>query len=398
MIAAVWEWTFWLSVFGVAYIFAGYPLLVFVLARSRPLITAKQRSEQPVSVVIVAYNEAARLPNKIDSVLASDDAHLICEVLVASDGSTDETAAVVAATSDSRVKLLAFEDRRGKPSVLNDVIPQCQSNIVVLTDSRQELDRRAIAELAANFADANVGAVSGELVLKTDGNTTTAAHGIGVYWRYEKFIRKHEGRFRSVPGATGALYAIRRSLFAPIPKSTILDDVVIPMQIVTAGFRCLFEPAAIAYDLPSASTSQESIRKRRTIAGAAQLVVNQPSWLLPWRNPIWFEFVSHKLARLVSPLLLLLAAVANIALIQQPLFGQTRFGQPFLGHALYGSLLSVHVAFYLAALAGWAFQRNGCRSRLFAAPLLFVTLNATTVAALWDATRGRFRATWQRTA
>lgn len=380
---AVWQFVFWLSILGVAYIFVGYPLVMFALARWRPLRTSKQRNESPVSVVIVAYNEAARLPKKIASVLASDDTHLIHEVLVASDGSTDNTGDVVAALNDPRVRVVSFTERRGKPSVLNDVVPNCRSEIVVLTDARQELDRHAIAELAANFADATVGAVSGELIFKSEGDTTTASRGIGLYWRYEKFLRQHEGRFRSVPGATGALYAIRRSLFRPIPASTILDDVVIPMQVVSAGYRCLFDSAAVAYDLPSASTSQESVRKRRTIAGAAQLVINQPTCLLPWRNPIWFEFVSHKLARLVAPLLLLVAAVANVALARQP---------------IYGVLLSMHIAFYLSALAGWAFQRAGRRSSLFGAPLMFVTLNATTVAALWDALRGRFRATWQRAA
>ena len=380
---AIWQLTFWFSIIGVAYIFVGYPVLVFVMSRCRPLRTQKKVNTSPISVVIVAFNEATRLPQKIASVLGSDDAHLIQEILVASDGSTDNTAEVIASLNEPRVKLLAFAERRGKPSVLNEAIPQCENELIVLTDARQDLDRRAIAELAANFADETVGVVSGELVFKAAGNTTTAAHGIGIYWKYEKFIRTHEGRFRSVPGATGALYALRRSLFRPIPPQTILDDVVIPMQAIAAGTRCLFEPAAIAYDLPSDSTSKESIRKRRTIAGAAQLMVNHPGWLLPWRNPIWLEFVSHKLARLVSPVLLGVAMIANVRLSTNP---------------IYGVLLTLHVTFYLSALAGWLFQRAGQRSVLFGAQLMFVALNLTTIAALCDAFRGRFRATWQRTA
>lgn len=379
---AVWQLIFWLSILGVAYIFVGYPLLVFALSRLRPLRTRKLANLKPVSVVIVGYNEAARLPAKIASVLASDDAHLIDEILVASDGSTDDTAVNIAAINDPRVRLIEFSERRGKPSVLNDVVPQCRSEIVVLMDARQELDRRAIAELAANFADESVGVVSGELVFRAEGDTTTVSHGVGVYWRYEKFIRKCEGRFRSVPGATGALYALRRSLFRPIPAQTILDDVVIPLQAVTAGYRCLFESAAIAFDHPSDSTVKEGIRKRRTVAGAAQLIVNHAEWLLPWRNPIWFEFVSHKLARLISPLLLLVAGVSNVWLARHP---------------AYALLLTWHIAFYASAIVGWLFQRAGRRSSLFGTQLMFVALNVTTVAALWDALRGRFRATWQRT-
>lgn len=378
----VWKLVFWLSILGVGYIFVGYPLLVFALSRLRPLQTRKATHLEPVSVVVVGFNEAARLPEKIASVLASDDNHLIRELIVASDGSTDNTAAVIATLNDPRVRLIAFPERRGKPSALNEVIPQCLSEIVVLMDARQELDKAAIRELSANFADATVGVVSGELVFRSEGDITTVSKGIGIYWRYEKFIRKCEGRFRSVPGATGALYALRRSLFQSIPPQTILDDVVIPMQAVTAGYRCLFEPAAIAFDHASDSTTKESIRKRRTVAGAAQMIVNHPAWLLPWRNPIWFEFVSHKLARLVSPLLLIVAAVANLRLANQP---------------LYAVLLMWHVAFYASAVIGWWFQRAGRRSVLFGAQLMFVALNATTVVALWDALRGRFRATWQRT-
>lgn len=378
---AFWQLIFWLSILGVAYIFVGYPLLVFALSRLRPMRTRKSPNTKPLSVVIVGFNEAARLPGKIASVLACEDAHLLRELIVASDGSTDDTAAVIFALNNPRVRLVAFPERRGKPSVLNAVIPQCQSDIVVLMDARQEVDHAAISELAANFADESVGVVSGELVFRTKGEGSTVARGIGIYWRYEKFIRKCEGRFRSVPGATGALYALRRSLFQPIPAQTLLDDVVIPMQAVTAGYRCLFEPMAIAWDQPSDSTKKESIRKRRTIAGAAQLIVNHSAWLLPWRNPIWFEFVSHKLARLLSPALLLAAATANILLASHP---------------AYAVLLTWHAVFYASAMIGWWFQRAGRRSVLFGAQLMFVTLNATTVAALWDAVRGRFRATWQR--
>jgi cellulose synthase/poly-beta-1,6-N-acetylglucosamine synthase-like glycosyltransferase len=378
---AVWQIIFWLSMLGIAYIFVGYPLLVCALSRLRPLQTTKTANAEAISVVLVGYNEAARLPAKIANILASDDVHLIRKLIIASDGSTDDTAIVIANLNDSRVRLVEFSERRGKPSVLNEVIPQCLSDIVVLMDARQELDRRAIAELAAHFTDKSVGVVSGELVFRSEGDTTTVSKGIGIYWRYEKLIRKCEGRFRSVPGATGALYALRRSLFRPIPSQTILDDVVIPMQAVTAGYRCLFEPAAIAFDHASDSTTKESIRKRRTVAGAAQLIVNHPDWLLPWRNPIWFEFVSHKLARLFSPVLLLVAAAANLWLASHP---------------IYAVLLMWHVAFYASALVGWWFQKAGRRSVLFGAQLMFVALNATTVVALWDALRGRFRATWQR--
>ncbi|MCA9077676.1 MAG: glycosyltransferase [Planctomycetaceae bacterium] len=358
-------------------------MLLWAMARLRRVQIRKEPWNRPISIVIVGHNEAHRLPAKLDSLFQSDSSSLIAEVLIGSDGSDDHTAEVIAAYPDDRVRLLAFEERRGKPAVLNDVVPECGSDIVVLTDARQELDPAALMKITAAFADERIGVVSGELMFRPSDGATTAAQGMGAYWKYEKLIRQCESRFRSVPGATGALYAIRRELFRAVPVNTLLDDVVIPMQAIEAGYRCLLETGAIAWDEPSQLASQESVRKRRTIAGCAQLIINQPRWLLPWRNPIWWEFVSHKLARLMSPLLLVIALISNVLL---------------LGSVLFNMALLAQVTFYVCALIGWWYRGTGRISRSLGLPLMFLTLNVTTVAALWDAVRGRFTATWQRTA
>lgn len=383
------EWTFWLSLAGVGYLYAGYPLTVWLLARvcGRPVRHGEWAGR--ISIVLAACNEARRLPAKLDSLFASDAANRIHEVLIGSDGSDDDTPQVVAACPDPRVRLIPFTERRGKAAVLNDLVPLCQADVVVLTDARQPLDPAALSRLTAGFADPSVGVVSGELMFRTSESDTVAARGMGAYWTYEKFIRKSESRFRGVPGATGALYALRRELFRPIPEDTLLDDVVIPMQAVEQGRRCLLEPGAIAWDVPSQSTVQESIRKRRTIAGAAQLIVRQPRWLLPWRNPLWWEYVSHKLARLASPLLLVLLLGTNVLLVA---------GQAGLAPEVYQTLLGAQGVLYLAALCGWGLARLGRRAPLLGTALMFVALNVTTVLALWDALRGRFRAAWQRAA
>lgn len=383
------EWTFWLSLAGVGYIYAGYPLAVWTLGRLKDRSPCRGEWTGPLSIVVAACNEAHRLPAKLDSLFASDAADRIREVLIGSDGSDDDTPRVVASYPDRRVRLFSFTRRRGKAAVLNDLVPQCQSDVVVLTDARQLLEPTALSRLTANFADPSVGVVSGELMFRTSQTDTAAARGMGAYWTYEKIIRKSESRFRGVPGATGALYAIRRELFRPIPEETLLDDVVIPMQAVEQGARCLLEPGAIAWDVPSQSTAQESIRKRRTIAGAAQLIVRQPRWLLPWRNPLWWEYVSHKLARLASPLLLVVLLATNALLLAS---------ETGLPPVVYVALLAAQAVLYLAALTGWGLSRLGHRAPLVGTALMFVALNLTTVLALWDAVRGRFRAAWQRAA
>lgn len=375
---------FWFSLASAAYIYVGYPLIVWLRARMTkrlPRIDSDRR--QTVSIVIVAHNEATTLPAKVDSLLASNQSERIREILIGLDGSTDNTAEVLATCADSRVKVTSFATRRGKPSVLNDLVPTCQSEVVLLADARQIFDQDCVRQLLTHFADETVGVVSGELVLRSDPTQSAAAAGIGFYWRYEKFIRRCESQGRGVPGATGACYAIRKSLFRTIPPATILDDVAIPMQAVVSGYRCLFEPGALVFDTPSKTTRQESIRKRRTIAGAAQLVRLFPQWLIPWRNPLWFEYVSHKLLRLCSPLVMLLAILANLSLLEIP---------------AYRVLLVAQIGFYAAALIGWCYQLSGRGSRLFGPPLMFVTLNLTTAVALWDALLSKYRVTWQKTA
>jgi biofilm PGA synthesis N-glycosyltransferase PgaC len=372
---------FWSCVAGLTYLYVGYPAAIWALSRRARTTMEKSDTPLQVSVVIVAYNEAARLARKLDNLLSLVGEERIVEIIVGSDGSTDDSAEVVRRCPDSRVTFVPFPLRRGKPAVLNDLIPQCRGDVILLSDCRQVFDSMLLARLLENFADPRVGVVSGELVLCSSPEETTAAHGIGLYWKYEKFIRKCESRYRGVPGATGACYAIRRSHFKPIQEQIILDDVAIPMQATIQGYRCLLEPAAIAYDEPSKSPRQEAIRKRRTIAGAAQLVRVYPEWLNPRRNPIWFEYVSHKVLRLASPALLAGAVVSNAWLLET---------------SMYRVLFLLQGTLYLAAIAGGICQTCGRRSVLFGPPLMFVALNVTTVLALWDALRSKYQVTWRR--
>ena len=223
-------WLFWLSLSGLVYIYLGYPLCmrimakVYPLQRQKTLPTEATNPAHQVSIVIASYNDAAQLEAKLRDLLASPQSQWIGEILIGSDGSTDNTSQVLAALNDSRIQLFSFTNRRGKPAVLNNLVPRCICPIVVLCDARQLLSSDAIPELVANFADPRVGVVSGELMFRQQADPTTATRGISAYWRYEKLIRKAEARFRSVPGATGALYAIRKPLFKPIPETTLLDE------------------------------------------------------------------------------------------------------------------------------------------------------------------------------
>lgn len=311
---------FWVSALGFLYTYAGYPLLIGLLARVFPRPVRKAPNELTISVVMSVYNDAPRLAEKLRNILSCEGAERIREILVGSDGSTDDPAGAAAEVADPRVKLTVFPERRGKPSVLNDLIPRAAGDVLVMMDVRQRLDPHALPALLDNFSDPAVGVVSGELIFETPDQNAGEAGGIDAYWRYEKWIRARESRFASVPGATGALYALRRELAAPIPAEAALDDVILPMQAIARGARCIFESGAKIYDVPAADAAREAIRKRRTLAGCVQLLRWYPAWSVPFAHPIGWQFGSHKIARLFSPALLAVALASSLALIGNPLY------------------------------------------------------------------------------
>ncbi|MEI6516279.1 MAG: glycosyltransferase, partial [bacterium] len=328
---------------GLTYIYVGYPVLIWVLARmcTRAGVRRGGGGALQCSVVIAAYHEGLALNRKVESILQSRDLDAVREIVIGLDGPpiegdpTSEQLELIARhkVEDSdkrggsgripRIRVVSFPERRGKAALLCELVPMASADILVMMDARQVIHPEAIRQLLANFTDESVGVVSGELVFvsgKEPPVPGVVQQGVGVYWLYEKFIRRCEGRFRSVPGATGALYAIRRNLFRPIPAGTLLDDVAIPMQAVEQGSRCVFEPGAEVYDAPAETAGREAVRKRRTIAGVVQLMCIYPRWMLPWHNPIWFEYVSHKLLRLCSPLLLAGLLISNLMVLAQPAF------------------------------------------------------------------------------
>ena len=316
-----------------AYTYAGYPALVWMLACCSRRRARGAAYEPHVTVIVVVYNEGARIGRKLDTCIGCDYPAEKLRVLVASDGSDDDTHEIVATYAARAVALLAFPARRGKAACLNDAIAASDGEVVVLTDARQRLDASAIRHLVESLADPAVGAASGELVFEADG-MTPFGEGVDAYWRYEKFIRRQESRVHSVVGVTGALYALRRECFRDIPVDTILDDVVIPMNVVMAGKRVVFEGRALAFDVPSRDHQQEKLRKVRTIAGNFQLMAAHPAFFVPFRNPIFVQLVSHKVLRLVSPYCLVLLLLANALLASGGLFYQCLLAAQLLAYAL----------------------------------------------------------------
>lgn len=368
-----------------AYVYVGYPGILWLASRLRSRPVHASPRWPTISIVVVAHNEEARIVRKVENLLSLDYPPERREIIVASDGSTDATAERVREMG-GRVRVMEFRTRRGKAAVFNTVLPSLSSEIVVLTDSRQRFERSALRAMTADFADPVVGAVTGELVLveangRTDGEST--GEGSGLYWRYEKWIRAHESRVDSCIGVTGAISALRRSLFEPLPEDTILDDVLIPLRIIRRGYRVTFESGAVAYDGYAASPHDEFTRKVRTLAGNFQLFVRE-RWLLnPFRNPLWIQTISHKVLRLSIPLLLLAALASNLLLLAQPVFQVT---------------LVLQGLFYLMALAGALAPRLRHRVRGFTVPFTICFLSWATVVAFIRFVQHRQSSAWDRTA
>jgi cellulose synthase/poly-beta-1,6-N-acetylglucosamine synthase-like glycosyltransferase len=207
--------------------------------------------------------------------------------------------------------------------------------------------------------------------------------GVGLYWRYEKWIRRAESRVDSIVGVTGAIYALRRALYRPLDPRTILDDVAIPMAVVGAGYRVVFEPLAKAYDRLAEDPRAEYRRKVRTLAGNYQLAALYPSLLHPGRNRLFWQFASHKLLRLAVPwcLLALLATSAALAARRS---------------AFFTTVLVLQMTLYVLAFAGWLLKGFGLGSRLLSVPYTFVLLNVAAAASLFGFLSGRTTAAWRR--
>lgn len=316
---------FALSALGLAHVFVGYPLWMLALARWRPRPLQPRAWTPRVTAVLAVHDGAQHVRAKLENLLALDYPPALLDIVVACDGCRDDSAARCRQLGDARVRVLEFATRRGKAACLNDAVAQARGEVLLMTDVRQRLEPDALRRLVAALGDPQVGAVSGQLRL-FDAQTGFA-RGIDAYWRYETLLRASESRSGSAIGVSGALYAMRRELFRSLPPGTVLDDVLVPMQVAAAGWRVAYEPAAVAWDGSSQQPREEQRRKIRTLAGNYQLVQLAPWLLLPWRNPLWFRFVSHKLLRLLAPWLLLALALSAAALApRHALFAMTVLG------------------------------------------------------------------------
>jgi len=373
---------FWLGTATVVYVYLLYPVLVWALAgvrRERRGEAGAQPTTAAFSVVLAVHDEAARISSRLDELLTLiGNTRRKAEVIVVADGCTDATVALARAHPSPLVQVIELSENEGKARALSRGSEVATGDILVFADARQRWAASALQRLLDNFNRAEVGAVTGELILDApDG----VLEGVGLYWRYEKWLRRNEGRLHSTVGVSGAISAVRRELFRPIPQGVLLDDLYWPLQVVMQGRRVVYDEGAIAYDRLPERARDEFLRKVRTLSGNFQLAAVLPQALLPWRNPIWAQFVSHKLLRLAVPWVLLAVLLASASL-EGP---------------LYHIAFAVQVLFYGLALLVLGGVRRP-RWRVATAAAGFVVLNAAAWLAFWIWICGRTDGAWRKVA
>jgi len=371
---------FWLLLLLCLYIYAGYPLVLRIIAAldSRPVQTAD--IQPSVTLFVSAYNEENVMREKINNSLELDYPTDKLSIVIASDGSTDGTNDIIRKYEDDRIKLVSYTERTGKIGVINKTVPTLESEIIVFSDANTMFKKDAIRKLVQNFGDPEVGAVSGDVVLHSE--KTTYAKPESLYYKYERWIQKYESASGSIIGVDGAMYAIRRELFTAPSSNIILDDFVISMNIACSGHRVVFEKDAIAYESNTNSYKDEFRRKSRIIAGAIQSLMQQEGIPSIRRKRLFFAYVSHKLLRWMVPLFLVILFIVNCMLLYE-------YWTP-----VYFTILIAQVLVYTLALSALVIMKF-VTIQLTLIPFYFCLVNG---AALYGIYKGIFKkqqVTWE---
>ena len=377
------ETIFWVLVVIIIYVYFGYPVVLILwgfLKGSEPI--KKGDSLPKVTLIITAHNEGKIIRRKIENTLSLDYPKEKLEVIVASDGSTDETDEIVAQYASRGVRLEHLPGRKGKTATQNHAVLKSSGEVIVFSDANAMYERAAIKKLVRNFDDNRVGCVCGELKY-TNSSESVAASGENLYWKYEKFLKRKESHISSLLGVTGSIYAVRRALYVPL-KQDIISDFVEPLEIVRNRHKIVYEPEAISFEKASVDMKTEFKRKTRIVTRSIRGLFNERELLNPFKYGIFsIQLISHKLLRWAVPLFLIGLFVSNLFLSDN-------------GN-IYRILLIFQIVFYLSALVGWFFELIGSKIKLFYIPYYFCMVNLAALIGWFKCLAGQKEVIWETT-
>ncbi len=381
------EFLFWLILALIAYTYVGYPLLLVLLSRviNRP-IRRDPEYRPTVTILVCALNEGSIIEEKVRNCLALEYPEGQLEIAVASDGSTDSTAEVVGRFADQGVKLFDYQVNRGKVLTLNETIPQLSGEIVVLSDASVMYDPQAIINLVPGFSDPEVGGIWGDKIYRNPGEVISG-EGESLYLRYEKFSKRCENRLGSIVSAEGSMFAIRKSIYQPMPDPAVADDYYLSAYIRHRGYRLVYEPLARSFEDVAPTSSDEYRRKVRIIQGGLR-----GFWLMrhlcnPMKTGVYsIQIFTRQFLRRAVALLFPLLLLLNLLIVLR---------QPSL---FYGALLLGQLGIIFLALAGWRIVSDKGRAPfLIYAPYYFAMVNLASVHGMWNWVSGKQAVSWDPT-
>lgn len=380
---------FFVSLAVLFYSYLGYGGLVWIVTRNRSAHqSGTHGAEWPaISLIIPAYNEGALLDQKISNSLAIDyPAHRLNIILV-TDGSTDDSATVVRRYPS--IQLIHQPQRQGKYAAICHAMQQVETPIVVFTDANTLLNPECLKRMVPHYQDPAVGGVAGEKKIRMDAHHSAVGQAEGLYWHYESFMKKMDARFYTTVGAAGELFSIRTALFKADQKAWIIDDFMIAMQVCLQGYRMAYEPGAFATEAPSVSLAEEQKRKIRIAAGAYQAATYLGKALNVRQYPrLAFQYFSRRILRwFACPLALLLLLLSNGVLLY--LLPDNAFYQ-------WGMLLQG--GYYLLSLAGWLLLRTGKKAGILSIPYYFLFMNVCLIRGFLLYKQGKQTALWEKAA
>jgi len=380
MLETIAQIVFWLSAAALFYAYIGYPAFVYLVSLAFPKKIKRGAVEPQVTLLITAYNEESAIRAKLENSFLIDYPKEKLEILVASDGSTDKTEEIVKEYAARGVKLFRQEGRVGKTVTQNHAVEQAAGEIILFSDATTEYKPDVLKQILPNFADNSVGCVAGKLIY-VDDSASNVGKGAQRYWNYETFLKQAESNACSLIGASGCLYAVRRSAYRPMYPEACSDFLICTI-LFEQGLRTIYEPNAVCTEETNRQTDKEMRMRVRVISQTFTDLWRYRKMLNPLRSGFYaVELISHKVFRYSVPLFLLSIFVANIFLIRFSVFYELSFW--------------AQAAFYFLALIGWLFERFGAKIGVFAIPHYFVLANLASVFAFFRFLRGDRFATWE---
>jgi cellulose synthase/poly-beta-1,6-N-acetylglucosamine synthase-like glycosyltransferase len=371
---------FWLGAALLFYTYAGYPLLLALVSRVRPRPVRQAEWTPHVSVIITAYNEERDLAAKLENTLALDYPAEKLEIIIASDCSTDRTDEIAKQYASRGVRLYRQAERLGKTSAQNMAVEQARGEVILFSDATTLYNRDVLRVMLPNFADTTVGCVAGRLVY-VDPTDSSVGQGARSYWGYETFLKHHESRVCSLIGASGCLYAVRRSAYVPMYPEAC-SDFLIATKMVEQGLRAVYEPAAICTEETNKRADRELRMRVRIITQTFTDLWRHRAMMNPFRSGFYaVELISHKVLRYFVPIFLLLVFISSLALAPHSL--------------LYALVALAQICFYGAAGLSWLMESLGWRNRILALPQYFVLANLASLVAFYKFLSGERYARWE---